>query len=145
MARGITPSARQLARSFGSLYWPVVLMIPLVLGALLGGLRGATLYIALAVIAIIAVVASEIGPLSFDRVFRQSRSRSTGGAHIVEVHDVRPLPNERRPWDPYFVALCTCDCPPRPRDTEAAARADAHEHASKTGGCVQPELRRPVG
>ena len=67
------------------------------------------------------------------------------GPHIVGVHDVRPLADEKHPWAPYFVALCTCDCPPQVRDTEDAARTDADHHAQETGGTVQPGLLRPLG
>jgi hypothetical protein len=67
------------------------------------------------------------------------------GPHVVEVNDVRPFPGERRPWEPYFVALCTCNFSPQVRETEADARSDAQDHASATGGTLPPGLRRTVG
>ena len=65
--------------------------------------------------------------------------------HVVTVHDVRPLEGERHSFDPYFVALCTCDTQPKVRDAESVARKDAHEHAARTGGAVEPDVHRPVG
>ena len=65
--------------------------------------------------------------------------------HVVAVHDVRPLEGEQHCFEPFFVALCTCDTPPRVRSRESEAREDAHQHAVRTGGHVEPGLVRPVG
>jgi hypothetical protein len=37
-----------------------------------------------------------------------SEPRTAPGEHHVEVHDVRPLPDEKDRYEPYFIALCDC-------------------------------------
>ena len=65
--------------------------------------------------------------------------------HVVTVYDVRPLESEGHCFEPYFVALCTCDTYPQVRDRESEAREDAQQHATQTGGHLEPEVHRPVG
>lgn len=71
--------------------------------------------------------------------------RRRPAAHVVAVHDVRPLQDDRHGFEPFFIALCTCDALQDVRRLEPEAREDALVHAVRTGGRVEPEVRRPVG
>jgi hypothetical protein len=85
---------------------------------------------------------------------RKSRGRRSSGLpptdHMVEVLDVRPPPEERNPYDPYFVAVCTADdcgwmSDPIGRDEahpdpEREVREQASRHSSTITG-----PRRPLG
>ena len=81
------------------------------------------------------------------------RRRNEGLApteHVVEILDVRPPPEEKKPYDPYFVAVCSADdCGwmggPYGRDEahpdpEESVRAEARTHSSAITG-----PRRPLG
>ena len=63
-------------------------------------------------------------------------------AHLVKIYDVRPLPDDPKPYDPYFVAICACDWTGTPCDSADDAIRDAQKHHSKN---IQPELVRPLG
>ena len=60
--------------------------------------------------------------------------------HWVEVHDVRPIPDDRHQFDPYFAAICECGWVDAPLDSEGAARTSAAEHSPT----VYPDLKRPL-
>ena len=81
------------------------------------------------------------------------RRRQAGLApteHVVEILDVRPPPEERKPYEPYFLAVCTADdCgwvgAPIGRDEahpdpEQSVRDEASTHSSTMTG-----PRRPLG
>jgi hypothetical protein len=81
------------------------------------------------------------------------RRRSEGLApteHVVEILDVRPPPEEKRPYDPYFVAVCSADdCgwmggpygeDEAHPDPEELVRTEARTHSSTVTG-----PRRPLG
>jgi hypothetical protein len=83
----------------------------------------------------------------------QRRRRSEGLApteHVVEILDVRPPPEERKPYEPYFLAVCSADdCgwvgSPIGRDEahpdpEQSVRDEARTHSSTMTG-----PRRPLG
>lgn len=86
--------------------------------------------------------------------WRASRRRRASGLppteHVVEVLDVRPPPDEKRPYDPYFVAVCSADdcgwtSDPIGRDEahpdpERSVREQARRHSS-----VITAPRRPLG
>ena len=86
--------------------------------------------------------------------WRARRARRASGLpptkHVVEVLDVRPPPDERQPYDPYFVAVCSADdcgwsSDPIGRDEahpdpERSVREQASRHSSTITG-----PRRPLG
>jgi hypothetical protein len=86
------------------------------------------------------------------RAWRQRRERRNAGlaptTHIVEVLDVRPPPEDRKPYEPYFMAVCTADdcgwlSDPVGRDAEhpdpeAAVREQAARHSTATSGPWRP-------
>lgn len=61
--------------------------------------------------------------------------------HNVEVHDVRPSPDQPEDFEPYFVALCDCDWFGDIRSSSEEAFRDAHRHSLN----VSEDVRRPVG
>lgn len=85
---------------------------------------------------------------------REARRRRASGRgptdHVVEVLDVRPPPDEKHPYDPYFVAVCSADdcgwtSDPIGRDEahpdpERSVREQASRHSSVITG-----PRRPLG
>lgn len=64
-----------------------------------------------------------------------------GERHCVEVHDVRPTPDDPDPFAPYFAALCECGWLDVAHASEATARAAAHLHDVN----VVKGLKRPLG
>jgi hypothetical protein len=70
--------------------------------------------------------------------------------HVVKILDVRPPREERHPYDPYFLAVCSADdcgwvSAPIGRDEahpdpEQSVRAEAATHSSTMTG-----PRRPLG
>jgi hypothetical protein len=85
---------------------------------------------------------------------RAGRARRASGLppteHVVEVLDVRPPPDEKPPYDPYFMAVCSADdcgwsSDPIGRDEahpdpERSVREQASRHSSTITG-----PRRPLG
>ena len=85
---------------------------------------------------------------------RTARRRRASGLppteHVVEVLDVRPPQDEKHPYDPYFVAVCSADdcnwtSDPIGRDQahpdpERSVREQASRHSSVITG-----PRRPLG
>jgi hypothetical protein len=85
---------------------------------------------------------------------RARRARRASGLptteHVVEVLDVRPPPNEKQPYEPYFMAVCSADdcgwsSDPVGRDEahpdpERCVREQASQHSSTITG-----PRRPLG
>lgn len=63
-------------------------------------------------------------------------------AHLVKIFDVRCLPDDPKPYDPYFIAICACDWVGDPCDTAAKAIRNAQKSHSDN---IQPELVQPVG
>ena len=71
----------------------------------------------------------------------QRPATAASGEHRVEVHDVRPLPDEKDPYDPYHVAICDCGWVGDAVGTSGEAFEQARAHSS----VVSDEVRRPVG
>ena len=69
--------------------------------------------------------------------------RRTTKQHRVAVYDTRPLPDDSKAFDPYFIAMCDCDCDwvGVARDSSEEAFADAREHDANVAG----EIVRPLG
>jgi hypothetical protein len=62
--------------------------------------------------------------------------------HLVEVHDIRPLPaGEGEPFESCYAAICSCGWVDAPLESEAEARSSAADHAPQ----VAAGLKRPVG
>ena len=86
--------------------------------------------------------------------WRRRRERRRSGlpptTHVVEVLDVRSPPEEQKPYEPYFVAVCSADdCgwlsdpvgrDPEHPDPEATVREQAARHSTQISG-----PRRPLG
>jgi len=70
-------------------------------------------------------------------LFRRPRPEE----HRVEVHDVRPLPDEQDPYEPYCIAICECGWV----GEAFASSGEAFEEARKHSPLVADQLRRPVG
>jgi hypothetical protein len=62
-------------------------------------------------------------------------------AHAVAVYDTRPLPDDPKPFEPYFVAICECGWIGETRGSSEEAFKDAYDHDSN----VSEEIQRPVG
>jgi hypothetical protein len=81
---------------------------------------------------------------------RRRRAGLAPTEHVVEILDVRPPPEERDPYEPYFLAVCGADdcgwvSAPIGRDAahpdpEQSVRAEAATHSSTMTG-----PRRPLG
>jgi hypothetical protein len=50
------------------------------------------------------------------------------------------MPDEKKPYDPYFIAVCECGCVGPGRDSLEQASGDAYEHSPS----VKEEVYRPV-
>jgi hypothetical protein len=61
--------------------------------------------------------------------------------HYVEVMDVRPSPDEKEDFEPYFVAICDCGWVGLP----VSGPGEAFEEARLHSPLVSDEVRRPVG
>jgi hypothetical protein len=61
--------------------------------------------------------------------------------HAVAVFDTRPLPDDRKPFEPYFVAICDCGWVGDIWGTSEEAFKDAYHHDLN----VSEEIQRPVG
>ncbi|HSK16734.1 MAG TPA: hypothetical protein VK915_11270 [Gaiellaceae bacterium] len=70
------------------------------------------------------------------RVFSRAPKR-----HWVIVHDVRPSADDRRQFDPYFIALCECRWFGDPRASAEEALRDAQAHVPGE----RDDARRPLG
>ncbi|MHB8059532.1 MAG: hypothetical protein ACYDHO_01705 [Gaiellaceae bacterium] len=62
-------------------------------------------------------------------------------AHLVKIFDVRCLPDDPKPYDPYFVAICACDWVGDVSDTAEKASLCARKHHSDN---IAPGLVRPL-
>jgi hypothetical protein len=67
--------------------------------------------------------------------------RSAPKVHRVAVYDTRPLPDDQKPFKPYFIALCECGWFGEARSSSEQAFDDAYGHDSN----VDAEPKRPVG
>lgn len=70
-----------------------------------------------------AKLAPLVGYPSAVTLFRRKRGR-----HVVIVYDARPLPDDPKPYEPYFVAICECGWLGEPRDSSEEAFRDAYKH-----------------
>jgi hypothetical protein len=61
--------------------------------------------------------------------------------HAVAVYDTRPLADDPKPFDPYFVAICECGWVGLARESSEEAFKDAYDHDTN----VSEEIERPVG
>jgi hypothetical protein len=61
--------------------------------------------------------------------------------HSVVVQDVRPSANDRKQFDPYFIALCECRWFGDPRSSAEEALRDAEAHAPG----ARDDVLRPLG
>jgi hypothetical protein len=100
----------------------------------------------------ILVAPSRRGQLGWWAERRTQRQRQASGLppteHVVEILEVRPPPDEERPYPPYLVAVCTaedCDWVSRPAghdeahpDPERTVREQASRHSSIITGPHRP-------
>ena len=68
-------------------------------------------------------------------------SRKKHVEHRAAVYDTRPLPDDPKPFEPYFVAICECDWLGGFHATSDEAFADAYRHTPNVDG----DVKRPLG